>query len=53
MLQPRDTDDFSYNIYNQYGNNMMNPVGPVGIIPLTGSAVFADSVNYYLGRRRT
>ncbi|NCA99173.1 MAG: ribose-phosphate pyrophosphokinase [Clostridia bacterium] len=32
---------------------MMAPVGPVGIIPLTGSAVFADSVNYYLGRRRT
>ncbi len=53
MLQARDMDDHNYHIYNQYGNNIMAPVGPVGIIPLTGSAVFADSVNYYLCRRRT
>jgi ribose-phosphate pyrophosphokinase len=53
MLQARSMDDSNYNIYNQYGSNLMAPVGPVGIIPLTGSAVFADSVNYYLGRRRT
>ncbi len=53
MLHARDLDDRDYNIYNQYGNNTMAPIGPIGIIPLTGSAVFADSVNYYLGRRRT
>lgn len=53
MLHARDLNDRDYNIYNQYGNNTMAPVGPIGIIPLTGSAVFADSVNYYLGRRRT
>lgn len=53
MLITKDLDDKNYYIYNQYGTNTMAPVGPVGIIPLQGSAVFTDSVNYYLARRRT
>ncbi len=53
MLQTRTPDDKNYYIYNQYGNNLMAPVGPVGIIPLIGSATFAGSVNDYLLRRRT
>ncbi len=52
MLIPQTADDKSYYIYNQYGDNLMAPIGPVGIIPLIGSADFADRVNYYLGRRR-
>lgn len=52
-MQPsRPSDDKNYYIYNQYGNNQMPPVGPVGIIPLLGSAVFTKKVNDYLLRRR-
>lgn len=46
-------DDKSYYIYNQYGNNRMQPVGPVGIIPLIGSMEFAEKVNEFLCSRRT
>lgn len=52
-MQPsRPSDDKNYYIYNQYGNNQMPPVGPVGIIPLLGSAAFTKKVNDYLLRRR-
>lgn len=53
MFQSRANDDKNYYIYNQYGDNLMAPIGPVGIIPLLGSASFSESVNYYLCRRRT
>jgi ribose-phosphate pyrophosphokinase len=53
MLSSQNPDDKNYYIYNQYGNNPMPPVGPVGIIPLIGSAAFTESVNYYLLARRT
>jgi ribose-phosphate pyrophosphokinase len=46
-------DDKNYNIYNQYGNNLMSPVGPIGIIPLIGSAEFSSKVNSFLVQRRT
>lgn len=49
----RNTDDKNYYIYNQYGDNLMAPVGPLGIIPLLGSADFTSLVNMYLCRRRT
>lgn len=52
MPVPRPAND-NYYIYNQYGNNAMPPVGPVGIIPLTGSAWFAERVNDCLLARRT
>jgi ribose-phosphate pyrophosphokinase len=45
-------NESNYYLYNQYGDNAMQPVGPVGIIPLRGSAEFAESVNTYLHRRR-
>lgn len=52
-MQPsRQSDDKNYYIYNQYGNNQMPPVGPVGIIPLLGSAIFTKKVNDYLLKRR-
>ncbi len=53
MLQSRQNDDKTYYIYNQFGTNPMLPVGPVGIIPLIGSARFTDRVNDYLLMRRT
>jgi ribose-phosphate pyrophosphokinase len=53
MLLSRISDDKNYYIYNQYGNNPMPPVGPVGIIPLIGSAAFSELANDYLLKRRT
>jgi ribose-phosphate pyrophosphokinase len=53
MLQTASQDDKTYYIYNQYGNNPMPPIGPVGIIPLIGSAAFTELVNSYLLSRRT
>lgn len=50
MISP---DDKTYYIYNQYGNNRMMPLGPVGIIPLLGSAEFTEKVNSFLCLRRT
>ncbi len=47
------SDDKNYYIYNQYGNNRMAPVGPVGIIPLIGSTEFSGLVNDFLCQRRT
>ena len=47
------SDDKNYFIYNQYGNNRMMPIGPIGIIPLIGSVEFAASVNDFLCKRRT
>lgn len=52
MQETHSTDDKNYYIYNQYGSNPMPPVGPVGLIPLVGSAVFAARVNDNLLRRR-
>lgn len=46
-------DEKSYSRYNQYGDNPMAPVGPIGIIPLKGSAEFTEKVNYYLNKRRS
>ncbi|MDN5314682.1 MAG: ribose-phosphate pyrophosphokinae [Clostridiales bacterium] len=53
MFQTMSCDDKNYNIYNQYGNNLMSPVGPIGIIPLIGSAEFSSKVNSFLVQRRT
>ncbi len=53
MTVPRHTDDKNYYIYNQYGDNTMPPVGPIGIIAHNLSKDFADSVNYFLRNRRS
>ncbi len=47
------TDEKSYSRYNQYGDNPMAPVGPIGLVPLKGSATFTEQVNYYLNKRRS
>ncbi len=44
--------DSNYYIYDQYGDNLMDPVGPVGIIGLPGSEDFIRKVNDFLYRRR-
>ncbi len=52
MPQHVTESDSSYYIYNQYGDNRMVPVGPVGLIDLEGARSFAGQVNNYLYRRR-
>lgn len=47
------TDDKNYYIYNQYGDNMMQPVGPIGLIAHNLASDFSDSVNYFLRNRRS
>ncbi len=44
--------DQNYFTYDQYGANPMQPVGPIGIVPLKGSADFATLVNHQLAIRR-
>lgn len=48
-----NADEKAYSRYNQYGDNPMAPIGPIGIIPLKGSIEFSDSVNYFLNKRRS
>ncbi len=53
MSVPRYTDDKNYYIYNQYGDNTMQPIGPIGIIAHNLSRDFSDAVNYFLRNRRS
>ena len=53
MSVPSHTDDKNYYIYNQYGDNMMEPVGPIGLIAHNLASDFSDSVNYFLRNRRS
>ena len=53
MSVPRHDDDKNYYIYNQYGDNMMEPIGPIGLIAHNLASDFADSVNYFLRSRRS
>ena len=46
-------DERSYSRYNQYGENPMAPVAPIGLIQLKGSVDFTEKVNYYLTTRRS
>ncbi len=42
----------SYFIYNQYGDNLMEPVGPIGLISLSATDEFKGMLNNYLYTRR-
>lgn len=42
----------SYYIYNQYGDNPMEPLGPIGLISLSATPQFTTMVNDYLYSRR-
>lgn len=53
MPTGRTKDDKNYYIYNQYGENTMPPVGPIGLISLQISDDFSDSINYHLRNRRS
>jgi len=50
---PQSSDEKAYSRYNQYGDNPMAPVGPIGLVPLKGSVEFTENVNYYLNKRRS
>lgn len=52
MTVPRQPDD-NYYMYHQYGDNLMPPVGPIGLIMHNIDPEFSDSVNYYLRNRRS
>lgn len=53
MISTSSNDEKSYSRYNQYGDNPMAPVGPIGLVPIKGSEDFTDQVNYYLNKRRS
>lgn len=53
MPAERAKDDKNYYIYDQYGDNIMAPVGPIGIISLQVSDDLSDAVNYHLRNRRS
>lgn len=44
--------DKSYALYDQYGDNSMDPIGPVGIIPMVNSTELSAEVNDRLYKRR-
>ncbi|MDD3867620.1 MAG: ribose-phosphate pyrophosphokinase [Eubacteriales bacterium] len=52
MAAPRHEDDKNYYIYNQYGDNTMKPIGPIGLIAHNLASDFSDSVNFFLRNRR-
>ncbi len=45
--------DKNYFIYDQYGDNTMPPVGPIGLVSLQISDDLSDAVNYHLRNRRS
>jgi len=44
--------DTNYYTYDQYGNNPMVPIGPVGLVALKGARDFSQEVNLALVTRR-
>lgn len=42
----------NYYAYDQYGDNPMTPIGPVGLVPMSGSEEFCAKVNAHLIARR-
>lgn len=44
--------DKSYVLYDQYGDNIMESIGPIGIIPMVNSTEFTAEVNDRLYKRR-
>jgi hypothetical protein len=53
MTVPVPADERNYYIYNQYGDNPMHPVGPIGLIMHHVDNELSDSVNYFLRNRRS
>lgn len=53
MSVPRHDDDKNYYIYNQYGDNPMQPVGPIGIIAHNQASDLSDAINFFLRNRRS
>ena len=48
----KSRNDKNYYKYDQYGNNPMPALGPIGLIGLKGAREFSNCVNDYLVRRR-
>lgn len=43
----------SYFVYDQYGDNPMEPVGPIALVPMIGSSEFTKLANNWLYDRRS
>jgi ribose-phosphate pyrophosphokinase len=52
MTATPDADELTYSLYEEKSGRLLDPVGPVGLIALTGSLDFADKVNRHLVKRR-
>ncbi len=52
MSVQRHLTDKHYYIYNQYGDNIMKPVGPIGLIAHNLSSDLSDAINFHLRNRR-
>lgn len=52
MNEKTNNNSNLYYTYDQYGDNKMTPIGPIGIVPMSGSKVFVDKVNKHLVERR-
>lgn len=53
MSESHVDEDKNYTLYNQSGDNLMRPVGPIGLIAHNLASDFSDSVNYFLRNRRS
>ncbi|HEY5467081.1 MAG TPA: ribose-phosphate pyrophosphokinase [Clostridia bacterium] len=47
-----DADDLTYNLYEEKSGRLLDPVGPIGLIALSGSLDFTAKVNSHLVKRR-
>lgn len=52
MINQANTGRTNYFAYDQYGDNPMTPIGPVGIVPMAGSEEFCKKVNEHFVARR-
>ncbi len=53
MAKLEIAEDKNYALYEQYGDNSMGSIGPLGLIPMVNSTELTAEVNDRLFRRRT
>lgn len=53
MSEIQQKEKRNYYAYDQYGDNLMTPIGPIGMIPMLGTQNFSEKVNEHLVTRRS
>ncbi len=53
LLSSAPADDRNYYIYDQYGDNKMPAIGPIGLLPLDGAQDLGAKINERLVTRRS